>query len=123
MMILDDEMRRRLNLVLTSGTFLLRETDSLGEADVLSVQTVPDKRGIYWVPGETTLKSGQTVQSVFRVDTDSGGELMSVYWFVDEHWYEHQDADVYEKLGVAKDSAFPFDWNYRVELERDIYHN
>jgi hypothetical protein len=95
----------------------------MGEADVVSPPSVPDKDGTYWVPGDTRLKSGQAAQSVFRVDTNSGGELLSVYWFIDSNWYEHQDADAYARLGVSRDDVFPFDWTYGIPLDRGVYHD
>lgn len=120
-MIDDKDLRQRLNLIRESPTFVLRETGRQGEADVLTVTKVP-KGGIYWIGGKCILKLGREVESVFRVDTDSGGSLLSVFWWIDSAWYRHEDVDALKKLGLAKEDAFPFDWRFSIALEKDIFH-
>ena len=122
-MIRDTDMCQRLNLVRTSGSFVVRETGDLGEAEVLSVKVVAKGQGICWVGGTSILKSGRDVESVFRVDTDSGGTLVSVYWWIGGNWYEHDDADALTALGLSRDQVFPFDWRFCVALEEDIFHD
>lgn len=122
-MITDIDMRQRLNLVRTSRSFVLREIGDLGEADVLSVTIVPKGNGVFWVPGTTILKCGQRIESVFRVDTDTGGSLLSVYWWLNGGWYEHSDKQSLIVLGLSNDAAFPFDWTFAIALEEDIFHS
>ncbi len=123
LMIANDELRKRLDFVLTSGSFVLNKTGDAGEAGVFSVSVVPNKSGVFWVPGTTRLKSEQALKSAFRVDTDSGGSLLSVYWHVQENRYEHTDESVFEQLGVAKKDSTSFDWEYSIPLEKDVYHD
>ena len=121
-MISDNDMRQRLNLVRTARSFVLQEVGATGEANVASLSVVPKSSGIYWVPGKTILKSGRTIESVFRVDTDAGGTLVSAYWWIDGMWYAQEDVDAINAIGVSRDQIFPFDWAYDVPLEEDIFH-
>lgn len=118
----DTDIRQRLNLVRTSNSFVLQEDGERGEANVLSIEVVPSASGVYWIAGKTIAKSGREIESVFRVDTDSGGTLISVFWWIDGNWYEHEDEDVPEALGLSRDEVFPFDWRFAVPLEKDIFH-
>ena len=109
-MVRDKDMIQRLNLLKSSSTFVLKEVGTAGEAEVLTLPTVPDSSGLYWVSGETTLKSGDKLTSVFRIDTDASGTLLSTYWHVNDHWYSHDDKDVAGVLNMAREAMFPFDW-------------
>lgn len=121
-MITDNDMRQRLNLVRTSGSFVLQGDGSQGEANVVSMTVVPKASGVCWVGGTTIVKSGREIESVFRVDTNSGGTLMSIFWWIDGKWYKHEDADALSALGLSKDEVFPFDWRFAIPLEEDIFH-
>lgn len=122
-MINDTEMRQRLNLVRTSGSFVLQEVGEQGDANVLSVKIVPKASGVYWIGGTTVAKSGLEIDSVFRVDTNSGGTLLSTFWWVDGAWYKHEDNEPLIVLGLSKKDVFPFDWQFTVPLEEDIFHS
>lgn len=122
-MITDTDMRKRLNFVETSDEFVLLEDGSQGEAIVLSIQLVPKASGIYWIAGTTLLKAGREIDSVFRVDTDAGGSLVSVFWKIADRWYQHDDPDAWENLELAKNDVFPFDWSLAAPLEEDIFHS
>lgn len=78
---------------------------------------------VYWVAGETTLHSGRKLESVFRVDTNAGGSLVSVFWKVNGQWHRHDDADTLAALEMLKGEVFPFDWSLAVPLEEDIFHS
>jgi hypothetical protein len=122
-MINDKDMKQRLNLLKSSPSFVLKEVGDLGEAEVLNLERVPKYNGIYWVAGNTKLKCGENVESVFRVDTNSGGSIISVYWFINGGWYEHQEDAVLNALNLNQEEVFPFDWTYKIPLEEDIYHD
>ena len=122
-MITDRELVQRLNLLRNSKTFVLRQTNDQGEAEVLCVSRVPKDSGLYWIAGETAFANGAKVPSIFRVDTNSGGTLAGAYWWVDGSWYDQQDKDALGALGLTKADAFPYDWTYHVLLEEDIYHD
>lgn len=122
-MISDTDICQRLNLVRNSGSFVLKETGTQGEADVLSLNQIPKNNGIYWLGGKTVLKSGRELESVFRVDTDTGGTLVSVYWLINGGWHMHEEESALNALGLAKDDVFPFDWSYSIELEEDNFHD
>ncbi len=48
---------------------------------------------------------------------------MSVYWWIKGNWFAHQDSEVSEILEIGKEMIFPFDWIYKINLEKDIYHD
>lgn len=121
-MITSKDLVQRLNLLKNSISFVLRELGSDGSANVLDPERIPANHGIYWVPGETILPSGRRLPSVFRVDTDSGGELTGTYWFIGDKWYDQQDADTLPALSLTRAEVFPYDWRFNVPLERDIFH-
>lgn len=123
MKVTHDELRRRLNLIESSGSFILREVGNDGEAEVKAVEVVPKDDGVYWIGGETTLKTNTSLRSVFRVDTGAGGSLLTVYWLIEGTWYEHDSPGTFAALGVARDDAFPFDWRFKVPLEDDAFHS
>lgn len=123
MKVTHDELRRRLNLVDSSGSFVLREVGNDGKAEVKTITVVPKDDGVYWVGGETTLKTGKSLRSVFRVDTGAGGSLLTVFWHIEGSWYEHDSPETYGALGIKRDDAFPFDWSFKVPLEDDAFHS
>ncbi len=123
MKVVDDELRRRLNLVESSKAFVLKEVGNDGSAAVRSVQVVPNDDGIYWVGGATKLANGRELTSVFRVDTNAAGNLLAIYWQIGSDWYEHDSEETFRALEIQRDEAFPFDWSYRVPLEKDAFHS
>lgn len=123
MKVIDDELRRRLNLVESSKSFVLKEMGNDGSAAVQSVPVVPADDGVYWVGGVTKLATGREVTSVFRVDTDAAGNLLSIYWQIGADWYEHDSEETFTALGIQRDQAFPFDWSYQTPLEKDAFHS
>ena len=64
-MITETDMIQRLNLLNSSKMFVLRETGTSGEAEVLTLPSIPDSSGVYWICGKTRLKSGKELESVF----------------------------------------------------------
>lgn len=122
-MITEKELIQRLNLLKLSRFFVLHEIGEHGEADVLRVNKIPPNNGIYWIPGDTVLKNGVTLDSVFQVDTSSGGSVLSVYWWINGRWYDQNDIDTIEALGLARSEIFPYDWKYHIPLSVDIYHD
>ena len=57
------------------------------------------------------------------MDTDTGGTLLAVYWWINHNWYEQNDDEVFSVINDSRDNIFPFDWRYNVKLEKDIYHD
>ncbi len=122
-MIEDRELIKQLHLLNRSPGFVFRENGATGSLEVSATPEVPDSDGIYWVAGSCRLKSGVEVDAVFRVDTNAGGSLQSVFWQINGAWFEHSDPDAIKGLGLSRDDAFPFDWTYRSKLRRDLYHD
>ncbi len=122
-MINEQETIKRLNLLSSSRQFVMHETGTDGSADVLVKKQIPSKNGIYWIAGQTILKNGKDIDSVFRVDTDSGGTLLSVFWKIGGYWYDQQDSDVLTALGDFGKNIFPYEWRYSVPLEEDIFRH
>lgn len=121
-MICDAELRQHLNLLRTQITFQYREEPHLGRMTCESLNEIPSSSGVYWVGGTTVASSGREIDSVFRVDTDSGGNLLSIYWWINEQWYEHDDDESLSALGLPKEEVFPFDWRFAVPLQHDTFH-
>lgn len=122
-MIEEKELIQRLNLLGMSKNFVLHENTSDGSADVITINEIPSNDGIYWVAGVTTLKNGNKLESVFRVNTDTGGTLLEVFWKINSTWYDQQNKQAVKALGEAKKEIFPYDWSYAVPLKEDIYHD
>ena len=114
---------KRMNMLRISPSFVLRQTSADGSADVIKLDKIPANDGIYWVAGSTTLKCGKQISSVFCVDTDSGGTVESIFWWIEGRWYEQQDEAALRALGLMREDAFPYDWKYHVPLTEDIYHD
>jgi hypothetical protein len=115
--ITDTDIRQRLNLVRTSGSFVLQEAGDQGEVNVMSMTLVPKESGVCWIRGQSIAKSGREIESVFRV-----GTIASIFWWIDGEWYSHEDADALSALGLSKEGVFPFDWRFDIPLEDDIFH-
>lgn len=122
-MIFEKDLIQRLNLLRTSKKFVFKEIGKNGEAEVITPISIPYSSGVYWISGITILKSNKELESVFVVDTDTGGTLLAVYWWINKNWYEQSDDEVYSALNDRRDNIFPFDWRYNVKLEKDIYHD
>ncbi|MEL6563227.1 MAG: hypothetical protein AAFQ59_02195 [Pseudomonadota bacterium] len=113
-----------LNLVHTSPTFVIRMGGEKDNANVLSPPVVPNNDGEYWIAGETVLKNGVKLKSVFRVDTNAGGTLVGAYWRIADAWWDFQNRPaVLDALSAEEKEIFPFDWSYAVALEEDIFHD
>ena len=122
-MIREKDLIERLNFLKLFNKRVLLELDDEGRAEVLTLEVVPVSAGVYWIGGTTILKNGLRVDSVFRVNTESGGTLLKTYWWVGDSWYSSDDAEAMKALGCAGNVAFPFDWEYNTPLAEDIYHN
>lgn len=122
MPIIEKDLVQRLNLLSRTKTFALKETGIAGEAVVQSLERIPSDGSIYWVPGRTRLKSGLELESVFRVDTGSGGDLLAVFWSLRGEWFHHHEERALRELGLNRSDAFPFDWEYEIPLENDVFH-
>jgi len=117
----DNDTSRWLNLLKGSPRFVLKDNPA-GGASVVALRVVPNADGMYWIHGSTTARSGRVIESVFRLDTDSGGELCEVYWLIEGQWYDSRDPEAITRLGGSA-AVFPFAWRYSVQLERDIHHS
>lgn len=84
---------------------------------------MPANDGAYWVAGETRLKSGTTLASVFQVQTSSGGALIGGFWRIGDDWFDLQDDQAFRVLASSRDQETPFDWSYAVPLSEDMYHD
>ncbi|MGC1275901.1 MAG: hypothetical protein WBC44_19520 [Planctomycetaceae bacterium] len=122
-MITDAGFRQDLQFLSGQKSWVYREMSGRSKAEVLTPATIPKETGVYWVAGETTLHSGRKLESVFRVDTNAGGSLVSVFWKVNGQWHRHDDADTLAALEMVKGEVFPFDWSLAVPLEEDIFHS
>lgn len=73
--------------------------------------------------GVTRLRSGAELESVFRVDTNGGGEFVGVYWKIGGKWWDFTERPaVFDALKLDQADVFPFDWSYAVPLAEDIFH-
>ena len=112
-------MRRRLNLLRGSPRFVIRGSRR-GVTSLLAPRVVPNADGMYWVHGVTTARSGREIESVFRLDTDSGGELYGVDWLIEGQWHESTDLEAIARPGGSA-AVLPFAYRHSVPLERDIH--
>lgn len=113
-----------LNLLHGSPSFVIRIDPQDGRAMVLQVEVIPHDDGIYWVAGTTVIKRGDSIPSVFEIDTSSGGEFVAVYWKMNGTWISSSDKEkVFNVLGADERDVFPFDWSYSVKLAHDIFHD
>ena len=123
LMIDDAELIKDLNFISGQPTWVYHELANEDMVNLLRLQRVPYQTGIYWIAGESTLASGKRLGSVFRVDSDAGGSLATVYWKINDMWFRHDDTAALEALGLVKNDVFPFDWSFAVPLEEDHFHD
>ena len=100
----------------------MREIPHQEKWELLCLQVIHKGTGDYWLAGETRLRSGQILESVFSVNTDSGGALGDVFWRIDDKWYRQDDLETLAVLGIKKEDVFPYDWSFAIPLEEDIFH-
>ncbi len=120
---IEPELRRMLQFLLTQPTWVMRDIPDRDASDVVKLDRIPDQSGIYWVAGETRLRSGRNVPSVFRVDSNAGGALIAVFWKIEETWYRQDDLAATQALKLSEAEMFPFDWSFSVPLEFDQFHS
>lgn len=118
-MINDKEIRQRFDLLRSDRSFVLQKRGTDGDAIVLSPSIVAQDSGVYWIAGKTLAKSGLDVDSVFRIDTNSGSPPISVYWWVNGEWYQHDDGDALRALGITNPEMFPAEWRLDVPVAGD----
>ena len=119
---LDNDLIQLLNLLQMSNDFVLHEIGENGEVEVVNPSEVPANTGVYWVYARIILKSQKHIDGVFRLDTDSGGSHLEVFWSVKDQWFRQDDSDLLSALGGNRADIFPYDWKYGVPLEEDLYH-
>ena len=119
-MVTDTDLAKTLNLPRTAPSFAYRQhTD--GSLDVLQPNSIPKDGSIYWLAGDSILSNGRKLTSVFIIE-DGGGNLVASYWFIADNWYKSDDDDVLIALGLQKREVFPFDWQYAIPVDNDVYH-
>jgi len=116
------DLIRILNLLGGAPGFVVRIDDRTGKFTVSNPGRVPAGDGTYLVAGQSRLKGGRVIDSVFHVNTDTGGTLLGAWWKIDGHWTDHQDPEAPQALGLTRAEVFPFDWTYAVAMSDDIYH-
>jgi hypothetical protein len=121
-MISDPALRQDLQFLCAQPSWAYKEVAGHGKAEVIKPTSIANQTGVYWVAGTSTLRGGRKLDSVFRVDTNAGGTLISVYWKIGSQWHFHDDLDVLPNLGLVSDEVFPFDWSFAIPLEYDIFH-
>ncbi len=119
---IEPEFIKHLNLVQSSPSFVIHIAENTGAGAVSNPTAIPDKSGEYLIHGTTTLKCGHELESVFHIDTATGGTLRAIYWMLTSGWTDSQDADAPSALSLDRSEVFPFDWTFSVPLERDIFH-
>lgn len=121
-MAIEADLAKRLNLLRSSPSFVLKDVGSEGKQHVVATKLIPENSGSYWVAGRTTLKNGRVLEAVFNVDTGSGGSLLAIFWFIGKEWYRHDDQSTCKALDLSREEVFPFNWDFAVPLENDIFH-
>ncbi|WP_157994822.1 hypothetical protein [Paracoccus tegillarcae] len=119
---IDPDLVKCFNLLASSSSFVIRLDVKSQKGTVSNPSSVPENDGDYLVHGTTKLASGTELESVFCVDTDSGGDLAAVYWQTKKGWMNSQDARLPAVLGVERHEIFPFGWKFSVPLENDTFH-
>lgn len=118
---MDQATKQWLNLLNGSPSFVIRLGD--GHPNVQKVPKVPANDGLYWMAGTTKTARGDLIKSVFEVDTDAGGSLTGVYWFIEGKWITSSEKSAaYKALKATEAEIFPFDWEFTVPLEDDMFH-
>lgn len=118
---LDPDTIRRLNLLHRSPEFVIHEDSPSGAGELLVVETIPDRQGVFWVSGRTVFQDGVSLPAVFRIDTDGGGELLATYWLLRGNWFHQSAPEATAILGEIGTPIFPYDWHFNVPLARDIF--
>lgn len=116
------ELTKWCNLLDQSPQFILLVTAD-GKAKLASPKIVTADQGEVWLAGETRLKSGIALPSVFRTNTDTGGTLIGTYWKIKDTWTDASTNGAFARLGVPRDDATPWTWRYAIEVEDDIYRS
>ena len=93
-----------------------------GRGRIESPPEVLPGQGEVWLAGETRLKSGETIPSVFAIDTDAGGSLLAAWWRIEGRRFRANDAEALRALGRSPSEVAPWDWRYAVRVVEDIYH-
>jgi hypothetical protein len=122
-MAVDQQLYSHLNTIVQSKGFTFREMDRAGRTVVKKLAIVPNVSGVHWISGWTTAANGKIIESVFKVDTDTSGSLLSAYWLIGGVWYISTDGDALVALASQRNEVFPFDWRYDVPLEVDLFHS
>lgn len=120
---IDPEFVKFLNLLDSSPSFVIRLDNKLEQSVVSNPTIVPNNSGFYLIHGTTILRCGDRMKSIFHVNTDTGGTHLGVYWKTKKGWMDSQDELAAQVLRIKKHDIFPFDWEYSVLLEYDIYHS
>lgn len=110
---LSKDMVQRLNLVLMSPSFYLKELGPAGDAEVHSGPRRPKGEGVCWLAGTTTCNDGTVIPSVFRVDTNAEDSLVNVYWNIENDWFQSDEQSALEALKKSENQVFPFSWDFR----------
>lgn len=121
---MDQATNQWLNLLKSSPNFAIRLGRGDDKPNVKQLSEIPKDDGLYWVFGMAMLKNGDSIPSVFEVDTDSGGSLTGAYFFIKGVWCHIGDKDeISNSLNYPLEDIFPFDWKYAIPLAEDIYHD
>lgn len=120
-MALDAELIKWLNLLLGSPNFTIRIDKNSNKGAVRNPPVVPNDDGVYWVFGTTILASGEKIKSVFVVDTCLGGTVNATYWHTGTVWIDSQNTSAPALLGIERNDMYPYDWEYAVPLEKDVF--
>jgi len=121
-MVRERQLHQALQFLVAQDGWVMRDIPKQNKSEVLSLRLIPKSSGAYWISGNTRLRCGRDILSVFRVDTDSGGTLTTVFWKIGPNWYRHDDLDTLGALELPKEEVFPFGWSFSIPLEEDIFH-
>jgi hypothetical protein len=121
-MVDEKQLRQTLQFLATQKSWVMKDIPKQNKSEVLTLKLIPKETGVYWIAGETRLRSGRKIDSVFRADTNGGVSLIAVFWKIDGQWYRHEDYDTLGALNLQKEDVFPFDWTFAVPVEEDIFH-
>jgi hypothetical protein len=116
----DSELAKRLNLLRTSPSFVLRDQQD-GSQQVLSLEIVPNDDFTYWVAAQSTLADGTVLETVVVI-SGGGASTEAFYWFHDGSWYRQDENDFLTKAHKTNTDVYPFDWRYKIPVTNDPYH-
>ncbi len=94
--------------------FLGRDSKEIDDIELTAAESVPVDDAFYYIGGESICNDGDSIDSVFYID--SRGEVFSVYWLLDDEWYEQKDRDARRKLGKDDGEIFPLDYRFSIPL-------